>query len=343
MSNSHNNLIQGESPPSSKSSPLVHVIIINWNQAKLTNECLQSLFESDYPAITVIVVDNGSTDDSVEFIRRSFPQVIMLEPGENLGYSEGNNFGIRYSIQQNADYILLLNNDTTVAPDMLSRLVETAEADSTIGIVGPTQYYFDEPDTIWGAANYIKWIKGLPVRSRMGHKDNSPDAHYGIDNTIDADYIDTCAALVRREIFEQVGLLDARYFINYDNADLGLRSREAGFRVVYRPAAKMWHKVSASMGLASPATTYYMTRNLLLLLWSRGSGLSRFIGVSRVVGSKLRTIAAWTIKPQYKDQMFQRRRNANLLALRDFCLTLLSGKGLSDKGQTERGGKKNPP
>lgn len=303
-----------------QAGPLVYIVIINWNQPEMTKECLESLAKTNYSPYKVLVVDNGSTDDSVTSIRAAFPETIMLETGENLGYSEGNNVGIQLALEQGAEYLLLLNNDTTVDPHMLGQMVKMAQSEANIGIIGPTQYYFDLPDTIWGAANYVEWSTGEPRRSRMGEVVGN--GQHALDDTkpIEADYIDTCAALVRREVFEQVGLLDGRYFINYDDADLGLRARRAGFRVIYLPQASMWHKVSASMGQASPGTTYYMTRNLLLLFRSHGTGFKRTVAILRIVLSTLRTIVAWTLKPQYANKDYRRRRNANMLALRDFFL-----------------------
>jgi GT2 family glycosyltransferase len=267
------------------------------------------------------MIGNGSTDYSLEQICQAFPQAEVLEAGENLGYSEGNNFGLRYALENDAGYVLLLNNDTVVDPQMLSRLVEAAESDPSIGIVGPTQFYFDSPTTIWGADNHILWTQGLPHRARLGEivsMDDPPEAEMQL---VEADYIDTCAALVRADVFRKVGLLDRRYFINYDDADFGLRARAAGYRVVHCPAARMWHKVSAAMGQASPATTYYITRNTMLLFSSHAQGTARLQALLRVFARTLRTVGAWTIKPAYRrDALFHRRRDANLYAMRDFLL-----------------------
>jgi hypothetical protein len=311
-------MINSKNPLPAK--PLVYIVIINWNQPEMTKDCLASLAQTNYSPYKVVVVDNGSTDDSVVSIQTTFPETIILETGKNLGYSEGNNVGIRFALEQSADYILLLNNDTAVDPKMLRQLVDIAESNPQIGIVGPTQYYFDLPDTIWGAANYVRWSAGVTRRTRMGQRVAPGQFVLQNGQLIEADYIDTCAALVRRQVFERVGLLDGRYFINFDDADFGLRARQAGFRVVYLPEARMWHKVSASMGQASPATTYYMTRNLLLLFWDHGRGYRRIMAILRILYKTFRTIAAWTLKSQYKDQDFRRRRAANILALRDFCL-----------------------
>lgn len=298
---------------------LVYVLIVNWNQAELTIDCLRSVFDSQGVRFQVLVVDNGSTDDSRQQICQAFPQVEWLEAGENLGYSEGNNLGLRFVLENGADYVLLLNNDTVVDPRMLSYLFEAAESDPAIGIVGPTQFYFDSPSTIWGADNHVRWSQGLTHRARMGET-LFPDDHSAIKtDLIEADYIDTCAALVRADVFRKIGLLDKRYFINYDDADFGLRARAAGFRVVYCPAARMWHKVSAAMGQASPATTYYMTRNSMLLFSTHARGTSRLQALLRVFARTLRTIGAWTLLPAYRDKpLFQRRRVANLYAIRDF-------------------------
>lgn len=159
------------------------------------------------------------------------------------------------------------------------------------------------------------------MRSRMGEKMPLADGTADTQRLIEADYIDTCAALVRAEVFRTAGLLDRRYFINFDDADLGLRAKKAGFRVVYQPSAKMWHKVSAAMGQASPATTYYMTRNQLLLFLTHSGGFNRLLAIAKIVLRTVRTILAWSSKPVYRrDDLFQRRRNANLFALRDFAL-----------------------
>ncbi|HLE15176.1 MAG TPA: glycosyltransferase family 2 protein [Anaerolineales bacterium] len=300
---------------------LVYILIINWNQAALTIECLESVYNTEGVHSRVLVVDNGSTDDSVQQICHAFPEVEVLEAGENLGYSEGNNFGLRYALQQGADYILLLNNDTAIDPQMLPGLLSVAESDPHIGIVGPTQLYFDLPDTIWGADNHVEWSQGLTRRARMGEILSDGSNSGRIPESVEADYIDTCAALVRAEVFRQIGLLDPRYFINFDDADLGLRTKKAGFQVICWPAARMWHKVSAAMGQASPATTYYMTRNLLLLFSSHAHGTERLQALLRILARTLRTVGTWTLKPAYRgDALFQRRRDANLYAMRDFFI-----------------------
>ncbi|RME45924.1 MAG: glycosyltransferase family 2 protein, partial [Chloroflexi bacterium] len=144
-------------------APSVYFIVLNWNQPKMTAECLDSLARQDYPNYRVVVVDNGSTDGSAAILRRRYPWAEIVEISQNIGYSEGNNVGIEYALEQGADYLFLLNNDTEVDPHMLGRLVEVAEAQTEAGMVGPTMYYVDPPDMIWGGDNRIDWKRARMI------------------------------------------------------------------------------------------------------------------------------------------------------------------------------------
>jgi len=297
-------------------SPLVHFIIINWNQPDFTLACLESLSQLNYPNFKIVLVDNGSTDNSVALIRQAYPNVVLIETGENLGYSAGNNVGIRYAMDNGAEYVLLLNNDTVVDKDMLTRMVEAAEADSRVGMVGPTIYYFDPPNVLWSAVNTIDWPRGQIVRHGLNEVWPQVEADAPSQKV---DYVDSCAVLVKREVIDKIGMLDEAFFINFDDADWNIRARRIGFEVAYVPAAYVWHKVSAAMGQASPATTYYMTRNSLLFFWKHNQGLTRIKAELYVLARTLRTVLAWTLKPQYGND-YRRKRKANLYALRDAIL-----------------------
>jgi GT2 family glycosyltransferase len=137
---------------------------------------------------------------------------------------------------------------------------------------------------------------------------------------VEVDYIDTCAILIKNDVIHRIGGMDGRYFINFDDLDFNVRSKRAGFKIVYVPAARMWHRVSSSMGIASPGTTYYMTRNALLFFWSHAPGVWKIIDVLLLITRTIRTILAWNLKPGYRnDDKFSRKSAANLFALRDFC------------------------
>ncbi len=295
--------------------PLVAYVILNWNQAELTLGCLESLSKQDYERYVIIVVDNGSTDGSPVLISQAHSEVILVEEDENKGYSFGNNVGIQCALEQHADYVCLLNNDTLIEPTMLTQMVRVAQSDPQIGMVGPTMYYADPSSMIWAGANKIDWRQACAIRNGLG-KSGVPDAQ----TPVQADYIDTCAILVKREVIEKIGLMNPAYFINFDDLDWNVRARRAGYKIVYAPAACMWHKVSAAMGLASPATTYYMTRNSLLFFSRNAPGIWRFWAPLRIMSRTLRTILAWSIKTKYHTETYRRKRDANVLALRDFSL-----------------------
>jgi GT2 family glycosyltransferase len=298
--------------------PQVVFVVLNWNQCSMTLDCLASLRKQDYPRYHIVVVDNGSTDGSQSSIRKMHPDVDVIEAGRNLGYSPGNNLGIQRALELDADYVFLLNNDTEVDSSMLPRLIQVAETDPKIGMVGPTMYYADPPNMVWGGRNRIDWKRASLLREHMG--ENIDQSLLDQEAPQQTDYVDTCAVLVKREVIKKIGSLDGRYFINFDDFDWNTRTSRAGYKIVYAPSARMWHKVSATMGLASPATTYYMTRNALLFFSANGPGLWRVLGPLQIALRTIRTIAAWTLKRQYRTEVFRRKRDANVLALRDFCL-----------------------
>jgi len=135
------------------------------------------------------------------------------------------------------------------------------------------------------------------------------------------DFMDGCAILVRRDLLETVGLLDERFHLGgYEDADWSRRALDAGYQEWNVPRAAVWHKVSAAAGLGSPLTTYYMTRNQLLFFWQHSTGLARWTRCLRILGRTIRTIGAWTLKPKYRRAGFFRKRDANILAIRDFLL-----------------------
>lgn len=294
--------------------PLVYIIILNWNQLELTLDCLDSLAQQDYPSFQVVVVDNGSTDGSSAMLRERFPGATILEIPENIGYSPGNNVGIKHALEQGADYMFLLNNDTVVDPHMLSHLVTVAESEPGIGMTGPTMLYFDEPEVIWCAGAGVDWRNGATVRL-LADQSLSLVEQAACQ---DVDFISSCAVCIKSCVCHAIGLMDDRYFIYYDETDWFARASAAGWRSVYVPWAKIWHKVSATMGTTSPATDYYMNRNVLLFLAENQRGLARLRSLMLAAGRNLLAVAAYTVKPHGGQRL--PHRNARLLALRDAML-----------------------
>jgi hypothetical protein len=240
--------------------PKVAIVILNWNGKDDTLECLASVFKLDYPNFAVIVVDNGSTDGSVAAIRQAYPQVTLIETGRNLGYAGGNNVGIRYALDQNAEFIFLLNNDTIIASDALTHLAKAAQIHSEVAVLGPVICQMEYPNIIWTAGEFLG--KELTCSHYLQGEDETTlnnQACYEVDGIIGA------AFFARSSIFLKIGLLDERYFLVHEESDWCFRARAQGYKCFIVPQAKIWHKVAASFGSeVSPLRIYFSTRNRLL-------------------------------------------------------------------------------
>jgi GT2 family glycosyltransferase len=232
------------SPAAAPTNPRVAVVVLTWNGRALTLACLESLASLEYEAVTVIVVDNGSTDGTASAVRDRYGErVTIIENPRNLGFSGGNNVGIRRALADGADLVLLLNNDTTVDPGLVRRLVDVIRSSNDIGIVGPKIYYASPPDRIWFAGGEVSLSRGTTRHIGIRERDTGR-----YDSTRDVDYVTGCALMARREVFEAIGDLDPVFRAYYEDADFCMRARRSGFRVVYVPSGKVWHKISASTG-----------------------------------------------------------------------------------------------
>jgi GT2 family glycosyltransferase len=217
------------------SLPQVSCVVLNWNGADYTLECLAALKTCTYPNLTIVVIDNGSTDDSVSRIKVAYPEILLLHNQENLGFAGGHNVGIRYALERGADYVWLLNNDTKPAPDALSALLAKAGSDHRIGAVASICYYADAPSTVqaWGGSRVNLWI-GYCGLSRIPRADDWFDSLNGT------------SILIRRSALEDVGLLDEAFFVYWEDTEFCLRLRKKGWRIAAAPDSRVLHKVSAS-------------------------------------------------------------------------------------------------
>jgi GT2 family glycosyltransferase len=280
--------------------PCVAIIIVNWNGLNDTLACLASLSELNYPTYEVIVVDNGSGDGSVPVIRSNYSEVSLIETGDNLGFVGGNNVGLNYAKSRRADYALLLNNDTEVTPNFLNLLVEAAESDPKIGIVGPTIYYYTQPEVIWSAGGLIDWREGVTHMIGLNETDQG---QFG-DSYRPVDFVTGCALLIKMSVIDQVGLLDPRFFAYYEETEWCVRVSQAGFKILHVPQAKLWHKISPVAREASPQVHYYMTRNRLLFLKLTKARWDAWVNTLLDYG---RTLLSWSLKSKWRHKTPQRR------------------------------------
>ena len=281
--------------------PLVLVVILNWNGGADTLACLESLSHVDYPSFQVVVIDNGSVDGSGDAIKAAYPEVNLVASPQNLGFAGGNNIGLELARWANASYVLLLNNDTLVAPDFLSLLVQCAEASPDIGVVGPVIRYAGKPDTIWSAGGAIDWVSGSTSMVGMDEKDVS---QYGLLPRR-VDFVTGCALLARVKAVEEAGPLDVHFFAYYEEAEWQLRIARKGYRTMVVPGAKIWHKITPERRAASPLVQYYMTRNRLLFLKLAGAGWKAW--VHTLFFDYFRTWLSWSLRPKWRGMRAQRR------------------------------------
>jgi len=243
--------------------PNVYIILLNWNGYELTKDCILSLLNIEYANYQIVVVDNGSEDDSYSKLCRKFEdKVKFISNKTNLGFTGGNNVGIKYAVENNADYVLVLNNDTIVDKPFLNEMIKIGESKPEIGILGSKIYYFSDPDIIWFSGGSFNKFKCATSVNGMGIKDN------GIfDKLIDVDYITGCALLVKSAVIDKIGHLNEDYFNYAEDADFCFRAKKAGYRVVFVPTSKIWHKVASSMkGNYSPFYLYFQSKNRLFLV-----------------------------------------------------------------------------
>lgn len=276
-------------------APSVLIIILCYNGIHDTLACLESLHAVDYPTskVSLLVLDNASTDSTPQVVRQRFPNVTVIENGGNLGFAGGNNVGLRYALQQGYDYALLLNNDTEVAPDFLRILVEAAESDPQIGVVGPTITYYERPDLIWSAGGWIDWRHGCVI----GYNTNEVDTGQ-FQAPRQVDYVTGCALLVKRKVLEQAGLLDERFFMYYEETEWCVRIGRAGFTVMHIPAAKVLHKIPLNARFDKEYLAYYMTRNRLLFL--RATAANSRAWFNAIILQDLRTFISLYLRPKWR-------------------------------------------
>jgi GT2 family glycosyltransferase len=259
----------------------VYIVILNWNGKDDTCQCLTSLEKLTYPSVEILLVDNGSTDGSQEFLRDRFPAIRLIETKVNLGYAGGNNVGIEIALREGADFVFVLNNDTIVDPGIIEAFL-AGFSDERVGILGGKILRMEDPKRL----------------DHLGGHWNSKkiDFDYVGYNALDGDewsysrefeYVCGAALMIQRDVFEKIGLFDPRYFLFWEEADFCFRARRGGFAVKNCPQAQVWHKISASFTGGKPHAAYFLWRNRLLWIERNFSGLSKLSYFIRLLLGKL--------------------------------------------------------
>lgn len=242
----------------------IWVVIPNWNGADLILECLGSLANQTQPH-TVIVVDNGSTDNSIALIEKQYPNVLILKNKVNLGFAGGVNVGITYALKQNAEYVALFNNDAVAESSWLKLLVVAAEKDAPSGIVTGKLLRSDHKKIDSTGECYSIW--GMPFpRARDEIDDGAWD---------NSDYVFGAsggASLYRAKMLEQIGIFDKKFFAYYEDSDISWRAQLAGWKVLYEPRALAYHKISATSSRHGNFTRYHATKNFYILYFKNMPG-----------------------------------------------------------------------
>jgi GT2 family glycosyltransferase len=241
----------------SGAQPSVWAVILNWCDEARTAGCLRSLLASDYPALEILLVDNGSPDGSGERLHRAFPQLPFLQTGSNLGYTGGNNRGIRHAIAAGAEFVLVLNNDTVVEPDCVSHLVGAARGAPAVGAVGAKILYTAAPERIWYAGGEVSLARALGNHTLQGERD-APGPQKGVE---EVSFVTGCCLLLPTPVVEAMGGFEEDFFAYVEDLELSLRLRSAGYRLLYQPLARLYHDVPLNDPLPSPFQIVHRDRN----------------------------------------------------------------------------------
>lgn len=282
--------------------PSVVAILLNWCAEELTRDCVNSLRGSDYPNLAVMLVDNGSPDGSGDRLRLAFSDVCYVQTGSNLGFTGGNNVAIERALGAGYEYVLLVNNDTTVEPDCVTRLVEVAESEPRVGAVGGKIMYHDEPNRIWFAGGDLSRIR-MSGSHRAQGKLEVPGRSGPVE---EVSFLTGCCMLISAEVLREVGRFRADLFAYLEDVDLSMRLSSAGYRLLYQPTARVYHRIPVTEGPIAPEKIVLRDRNRRRVASERLSGMERmgftlYFYPTRLLlaflyamrGDRLRAAAVW--------------------------------------------------
>jgi GT2 family glycosyltransferase len=246
--------------PNSGKNFRVSFVVVNWNREDLLEKCLDSILALDYPIHEIVVSDNGSTDGSTELMRTKYTgKVTAIENGQNYGAPVGRNIGIRQALKSDIDFIFCLDNDLTIAPDAIAKLVAVLQRDEKIAMAGALIMDMAQPDVISSAGGLVNWTQNMVKTLGMNQRLKGQ-----FRDIWDVDYAGSGALFVRTDYLRQHGLFDEGFIgYGYEDTDFGMRAKKLGYRVVCCADAKVWHRPHSSIGRYSFKKKYLETRNAI--------------------------------------------------------------------------------
>jgi len=286
----------------------ISVVVLNHVRPEATRACLASIGRNRYPDLRVVVVDTGAMPGAERLVREVDLDVQLVALGANRGYAGGVNAGLKVVLGDGAAWVLVLNDDVVLADDCIERLAAAVDADRTIGIAGPVILQLGAPSTVLSAGGRlaVDWSADL-LDAGASIEHLRPDPRQ-------VDWVPGCAMLASAELCRDVGLLDERFFLYWEEVEWGLRARRRGWRIVLVPDAHAWHG-DGREGLPSESVTYYITRNHLLALAVHRAPVGVWLRTALRLAA---TTASWSIRPKWCD----RRANARAIkrGVADFML-----------------------
>lgn len=269
-----------------QAAPKVAAVVLTWNDTSMAARCIQSVLSNPYPGLEVILVDNGSTPPCAAPLKEQFPSIHAIQLSSNTGFTGGCNRGLEHGLALGAKYLLLLNNDTIVASDAIVKLVAAMEATPKTGAASGLLLF---P----GDERRVQFFQGFLDRDAARHWHPEDGAPWSPDytRTIESEFVPACALLYRADTLRQVGLFDETLFTNWEDYDLHLRIRDAGWTLLTVGGAEIIHAHGQTTGRISPFITYLFMRNRLICLFRYG----RPLGILRKTPTILRTIL-WQIR-----------------------------------------------
>ena len=251
-------------------APLVSIITLTWNLTEITCDFLRSVKEHNtYKKIEIIVVDNGSKEDPSGALKAIYPDVHVILNGKNLGFTGGNNVGIRAA---KGDYLFIVNNDTEFTPGLIEGLLEVFEKYPDAGMASPKFHYFFHKGTIeYAGYNTVNIFTGRNGMVGCGEKDEGQYNKIKITN-----YAHGGAMMTSRKVIQEVGVLPEQFFLYYEELDWSEQIKRRGYKIYYQPKSLIYHKESMTTGKSSPLKTFYLTRNRILFM-RRNMSLLNFI------------------------------------------------------------------